>query len=590
MTQIADASLPNPTPVPPAQTRHRLRLFLGLLTVAAAVIIWFTNAVLTERYTTTTRNQSEVRLALFSGSVMSELRRNSIVPQLLSRDPLLIGALGSGDYSQSSQRLIEYREEIGATRIMLLDRNGLTVASSDRADLASDHLSQPYMVEAVVSNTTVFTSVLNDNGLPTFYFSRKIDRQGEEMGVIVVEVDLQKYERSWAGITEAVIVKDSADRILLATEPRWRGRTETEALGTGPAENAFLRAIRARANWFSRDDDPVLGGAGVMRSEGLIPFQGWRIVSYSTFGPVRERVRAAIAVEVMGFAILAAGVFYLTTRQAERHSARLQRESDELKRLNAMLQREISEREKAERNLEVAEQTLAQSSKLTALGEMSAAVSHELNQPLAAMKTYLAGARLLLQRRRSDEAVASLQRINDLIDRMAAITRQLKSYASKSSDRLRRVDMREAVSSSVAMMEPQFRSRRIRITITQPNTEVPVLADRFRLEQVIVNLLRNAVDATRDNNDPEIGLVLSIGRKVSFMVLDNGAGIEDLEALFEPFYSTKSPGEGLGLGLAISSSIVSDLDGRLMARNREGGGAAFEVQLPLYGQEDLAEE
>lgn len=590
MTSDANAISPDPAKEPAAQTVWRLRIFLGLLGLVAILVIWVTNQVLTERYSAATRSQSEVRLALFSGSVMSELRRNSIVPQLLSRDPLLIGALGSGDYSQSSQRLIEYREEIGATRIMLLDQNGLSVASSDRADLTSDHMNEPYMVEALASNSTVFTWLLSDSGAPKFYFSRKIERTGEPLGVIVVEVDLQKYERSWAGITEAVIVKDSENQILLSTEPRWRGRTEDDALGSGPPENAFLRAIRSRANWFSRDDDPILGGAGVMRSEGLIPFQGWRIVSYSTYGPVRERVQAAIAIEVMAFAILAAGLFYLTTRQAERRSARLQRESDELKTLNALLQREISEREKAERNLEVAEQTLAQSSKLTALGEMSAAVSHELNQPLAAMKTYLAGARLLLQRRRSEEAVSSLQRINDLIDRMAAITRQLKSYASKSSDQLREIDMRDVVSSSVAMMEPQFRSRKIRVTITQPETVVPVLADRFRLEQVVVNLLRNAFDATRGRTDPEIELVISIGRNVSFLVLDNGRGIENLDALFEPFYSTKAPGEGLGLGLAISSSIVTDLDGRLLARNRKNGGAAFEVQLPVYGQGDLAAE
>lgn len=590
MTSDANAISPDPAKEPAAQTVWRLRIFLGLLGLVAILVIWVTNQVLTERYSAATRSQSEVRLALFSGSVMSELRRNSIVPQLLSRDPLLIGALGSGDYSQSSQRLIEYREEIGATRIMLLDQNGLSVASSDRADLTSDHMNEPYMVEALASNSTVFTWLLSDSGAPKFYFSRKIERTGEPLGVIVVEVDLQKYERSWAGITEAVIVKDSENQILLSTEPRWRGRTEDDALGSGPPENAFLRAIRSRANWFSRDDDPILGGAGVMRSEGLIPFQGWRIISYSTYGPVRERVQAAIAIEVMAFAILAAGLFYLTTRQAERRSARLQRESDELKTLNALLQREISEREKAERNLEVAEQTLAQSSKLTALGEMSAAVSHELNQPLAAMKTYLAGARLLLQRRRSEEAVSSLQRINDLIDRMAAITRQLKSYASKSSDQLREIDMRDVVSSSVAMMEPQFRSRKIRVTITQPETVVPVLADRFRLEQVVVNLLRNAFDATRGRTDPEIELVISIGRNVSFLVLDNGRGIENLDALFEPFYSTKAPGEGLGLGLAISSSIVTDLDGRLLARNRKNGGAAFEVQLPVYGQGDLAAE
>ncbi len=121
-----------------------------------------------------------------------------------------------------------------------------------------------------------------------------------------------------------------------------------------------------------------------------------------------------------------------------------------------------------EKNLEVAEQTLAQSSKLAALGEMSASVSHELNQPLAAMKTYLAGARLLLQRRRPEEALSSFQRIDDLIDRMGAITRQLKSYARKGGEAFEPIDARDCVSSALSMMEPQLKTRKVRITRIMP--------------------------------------------------------------------------------------------------------------------------
>ncbi|MBL9058630.1 MAG: sensor histidine kinase, partial [Mangrovicoccus sp.] len=317
---------------------------------------------------------------------------------------------------------------------------------------------------------------------------------------------------------------------------------------------------------------------------------GWKMVSFSAYPLVQERVAAVVALEITAFALLAAILFYLTSRSAEQRSARLQRESDELKMLNAMLQREILERQKAEKNLEVAEQTLAQSSKLAALGEMSAAVSHELNQPLAAMKTYLAGARLLVSRQRTEEAVVSFQRINDLIDRMGAITRQLKSYASKATDATGRVDMREAVTTSLAMMEPQFRQRAMRLNVNQPDEPVEVLAERFRIEQVIINLLRNAVDATRKVKEPQIDVILTQGDNVSLAVCDNGPGIADLDALFEPFYTTKGAGDGLGLGLAISSSIVGDLGGRLTARNRPEGGAVFEMVLPRFGEDSIAAE
>jgi two-component system C4-dicarboxylate transport sensor histidine kinase DctB len=217
------------------------------------------------------------------------------------------------------------------------------------------------------------------------------------------------------------------------------------------------------------------------------------------------------------------------------------------------------------------------------MGEMASSVAHELNQPLAAMKTYLAGARLLLQRRRGEEALSSFQRIDDLIDRMGAITRQLKSYARKGGEAFEPVDVKQAISSALSMMEPQLKARVIRITRTLPRSPVMVLADRVRLEQVIINLLRNAIDATRGRADPEIEILLSAGQTATLAVRDNGHGIADLDTLFEPFYTTKKSGEGVGLGLAISSGIVNDLGGRLTARNGETGGAVFEVQLPILG-------
>lgn len=213
---------------------------------------------------------------------------------------------------------------------------------------------------------------------------------------------------------------------------------------------------------------------------------------------------------------------------------------------------------------------------------MSAAVSHELNQPLAAMKTYLAGARLLVERKRPDEALSSFHRIDDLIERMGAITRQLKSYARKGGTALEPLDFRDCLSSALALMEPQLKRRAVHIERTVPTAPVPIVADRIRVEQVIVNLLRNAIDATSNLDDPRIELILAMGDSAMLTVRDNGHGITDFDQLFEPFYTTKAPGDGTGLGLAISSGIVADLGGRLTARNGRAGGALFEMQLPLH--------
>ena len=559
----------------------RMRVGMIVLIAFCVAIVWWTNVFLTERFTESTRSRAEVRLALYSGNILSELQRNQIVPQLLARDPTLIGALNSGDFSQSSQRLIEYRDEIGAAGLMLLDSGGRVVAATDRALLGTNYSSAPYFVEALRSGDTVFTTNILESGGRIFSYSRKIETQGQVIGVIVVEVALRKFEAAWAGFSDAVMVTNSEGLVILSTESRWRGKTEEEALALRSAPNAIERAIRATADWGALPPDAYLSGEAVMRQETRIGFQGWRMTSFTTYAGVRERVNAVIALEIMGFAILMALAFYVASRKATSRLVFFQRESAELRALNAALQREIAEREKAERHLEVAEQTLQQSSKLAILGEMSAAVSHELNQPLAAMKTYLAGAKLLLQRRRPDEALSSFQRIDDLIERMGAITRQLKSYARKGGDAFEPMDVRASVSSAISMMEPQLRRRDMAISASLPRDPVMIEADRIRLEQVIINLLRNALDATKGIKEPEVKVIVTVADEVLITVRDNGHGIEDLENLFEPFYTTKAPGDGVGLGLAISSGIVNDLGGRLTARNGRNGGAVFEITLPL---------
>jgi len=573
-------------PTPKLPVSWRVRLAIIAIMCVGIMVISVTNKLLTDRFTDTTRNRAELRIALYSGNLLAELRQNAIVPQLLARDPALILALDSADYSLSTQRLISFVEEIGAASLMLYDIDGRTVAATDRNRLGSTHRSESYFVDAIRSNATIFTTIKLDGGGYQFMYSRRIQSGGNTLGVIAVEVDLQKFERSWAGISDAVIVTDSSGEIILATSPRWRGQTEADALATQTPQNAIERAIQATADWTALPPDAYLQGEAVMRMENRIPFRGWRMTSYTTYASVRERVNGVLALEVMGFAILLALTFYFLSRRTAGRLAIFQRESAKLRALNAALQREIAERKRVQETLAVAEQTLEQSSKLAALGEMSAAVSHELNQPLAAMKTYLAGARLLLRRNRPDEALSSFGRIDDLIERMGVITRQLKSYARKGQEAFSPVDIGLALASSMSMMEPQLRQRQVQIARILPDNPVVVMGDRMRIEQVMVNLLRNALDATKSVRHPQVEIILAGGETATLTVRDNGPGIDDLDALFEPFYTTKQPGDGVGLGLAISSGIVNDLGGRLTARNGQAGGAVFEMQLPIMGEGD----
>ena len=557
------------------------KALVAVLVVVGGIVVWVLDGWLSESFTLDSRNRAELRLVLYAGNIESELQRTQIVPILLARDPVLREALQNSNYASISQLLIGLQADVGAASMELLDTLGRVVAATDRNRLGVMRANDLLFVDARRGNDTIFAVQPRDSGGYGFGYARALRVNGQVIGVVTVEVDLAKFERAWSRFAEAVALIDSEGRIILATEPRWRGRSEAEALALRDAPTVIERALRYTADLAGRGPDGFVANEAVLRSETRVRHRGWRLVSYTTFDGVREKVNGVLALVVTGFALLLAAVFYVFSRRAWSQSAQFELESVELRQLNLRLQREIAAREKMQKELTVAEQTLAQSSKLAVLGEMSAAVSHELNQPLAAMKTYLAGARLLLNRRRSEEALVSFQRIDDLIDRMGAITRQLKSFARKGGDAFEPLDLRTCVTEALAMMEPRLRERRVLVVRTLPKQPVQVMGDRLRLEQVIINLMRNAVDATAQVNAPQIDLILTEGDTVTLTIRDNGTGIADIDKVFEPFHTSKRAGEGTGLGLAISSGIVADHGGRLTARNAPEGGAAFDIALPV---------
>ena len=279
---MADTSAPVPAAAPKRAADRkslrkglswRARLAFLIVVTMAMTVVWFTNSLLTERFTENTRTRAQVRLALYSGNMLSELQRASIVPLLLSRDPALIGALNSSDFSQSTQRLISYREEIEAASLMLLDTSGRVVAATDRTLIGSTHRNASYFVEALRASGTVFTTSTLDAGVREFSYTRKIETGGETAGVIVVGVDLKKFESSWAGFSDAVLVTDSEGEIILATESRWRGLTEEEALEVRSAPSAIQRAIQVTADWAALPIGAYVQGEAVMRKERRVPFQ-----------------------------------------------------------------------------------------------------------------------------------------------------------------------------------------------------------------------------------------------------------------------------------------------------------------------------
>lgn len=549
--------------------------------ILALALVGFGNWWLWSRFEETARSEAEVALALREGSLLTELQRNAAVPLLLAQDPVLTRALASGDHSFSSQRLISVLEEVGAKGILLLDATGRTVAASDRNLIGTSRAHAPYFTRARDLSETEFSYFQAESGAMVFAYSRQITLGGQAAGVIVVLVDFAKIERAWARLAERVFVTDRRGTVLLASQPAWRAKPEAEALALLPPEAPVMPPATLINGPAGLAADTLRGAGAVLRADARLGFNGWRITSFTPLQPVISRMSAALALQAVLVALLLAAGFYARNRRERAQSARLRRDAAALRALNTRLEREITERQRAEANLEIAEQTLEQSSKLAALGEMSAAVSHELNQPLAAMKTYLAGARLLMQRDRPEEAEASLRRIDDLIERMGTLTRQLKSHARRGDSAASEIDLRDALEATFAIMAPQVKAARVTLRHVMPARRVPVMANQLRVEQVLINLLRNALDAVQDVEAPQIDVLLSLGETATLSVRDNGHGIADLEALFEPFYTTKAPGDGTGLGLAIASGIVAEFGGALTARNGASGGAVFELQLPI---------
>ncbi len=552
---------------------------VGLSLVVSVLMVWGSYGYFTQNFTENLRTQAQTRAALYAGNIKSTLQKHSVVPFLLAQDLSLTAALQAGHYASTSQRLIEVSEEIGAASVFLLDISGRVVAGSDRRQIGKVFRSNPYFINALRSTSTVFSTSSEDQNTYRFFFSQKVKSGPKSVGVIVVEVNLRAQEVLWRQLGLLVALVNSQDEIQLSSQLNWR-RQSIQDLLEPPTVSTSRRVLDALQQT-PLNDFVFINGQRLFAAESPVDFSGWRISYFASTQNVAARVNAILALEIMGMAIIAALLFFYLSRTRARESQRLSAESTELRALNTRLSAEMEQRQRAERNLHSAEQNLEQASKLAALGQMSAAVSHELNQPLAAMRTYLAGAKLLVSRNRLDEVKSSFQRIDDLIGRMGVITKQLKSYARKSGETATKIDLRESVASAMAMMAPQLGKNTVHIVQNLPEGKVCILGDSIRVEQIIINLLRNALDALKDIPEPRIEITLEAGKTARLTVRDNGPGFDNPEALFEPFYTTKAPGEGVGLGLAISAGIATEMGGRLMAQNATPLGALFTLELPL---------
>ena len=464
-----------------------------------------------------------------------------------------------------------------------MDKNGSLVAFSAKENFQKKVSYKRFSTDTQNTIETVMSVFRKEDNEFGFFYSRPIEDKGNFIGMILIEVDLKKFEKAWMENGDTIIISDSSGIIILSTEPSWKGLTEEQAFQIKTPENTLKRAYNVTAQWSNlKEEDTHLNTQAAIRFNENIPLLNWNISSFTNYSSVREKVNTILAFEILLLLFLIVFCLYLLNRKNVVRLNLFEEETFQLKELNKRLTEEIKQRKQVEKNLVAVEQTLEQHSKLAALGEMSAAISHELNQPLAAMKTYLAGASLLLKRNRPNETVTALMRIDDLIQRMGGITKQLKSFARKNTESFVPLNFNDAFQSALSIMEPQLKQTNVKIETSFASEPVIIMGDQQRLEQVIINLLRNALDAVIGVEQPEIKMSLYEDQSAIFSIKDNGKGISNLETIFEPFQTTKDSSKGLGLGLAISSNIISELGGMLQGKNRSSHGAEFKIILPLF--------
>lgn len=553
--------------------------------------------------------------------VANELNRYAPIPELLAEHPLLAKALASpgdpGTLLRANDQMQRMATIVGSSDVYLMDASGTTIAASNyqRKDsfVGRTFDFRPYFQDAMeTGGSATYFALGTTSDVRGLYFSHPVvGAGGETLGVIAMKVLVHELESQWhrpASLRESeMVVLDEAGISFLASKSEWLYRDFTGSGGSGPTE-------ASRQRYPNRELAPIVfdslgkpwglsDKAGTMRihdngesQEYLrvrtpLPRLDWSLqVMVST----RTVLWTRLGFVAGGVAIFLGGLLtslYLRERyrreaelalRGEQLERSVARRTADLERSNQQLLEEIRERERTRDELRETQHELIQAAKLAVLGQMSAGLNHEINQPLTAIQTYARNSRRFLEKGEGAMVDANLSEIITLCDKMAELTRQFKVFARKSEGPPAVVDLRQSIDGALKIMAAQDNSSDITIRWNRPERPVQCHGDLIRIEQVMVNLVANAIQAVGGRDRPEITIdVEEDDARWYCVVRDNGSGLPgSTEQIFEPFFTTKSVKQGLGLGLSISRQIVDALGGSLTGRNRsDGPGAEFVLTL-----------
>ncbi|OJB07159.1 sensor histidine kinase [Burkholderia ubonensis] len=617
--------------------KRRLLVLVALAAVlaAACALTW---TVTWQRGVGELQRNAAVRVDRTTNALKSTLDRYESLPYLLGSHPYVQELLAEpkrADYAARANRYLEdLNQHARATVTYLVGADGLCVAASNwRAPdsfIGIEYRFRPYFIDAMNGRVGRFFGIGTISRDPGYYISQPVWRDGRIVGVVVVKLNLEWFQG--ADASEPLVVADDHGVVFLSSVPAWKYHTlkplagpvatsifETRQYAQQPVTPLPLRVEQV----LDRDAQIVRLGPGrraprYLATQRRIGEPDWLLVTLAPIAPVDADARNATIVTGFGFVSIALLAFYWRMRRARvremiRGRALLQQAYAELNRrveertadlseANAQLQKEVGERIRAEQDLRAAHDELIQASKLAALGQMAAGITHELNQPLAALRSFSDNTRVLLDRGEQAAARENLEAIAALTERMGKITNQLKLFVGRARPRNEQALVVRALRSVLALLGERLRGVELVLTLrddaVSPVREAPLdlandhpelvaRCEDLRLEQVLINLLGNALDAVAAGGAPRTAApridvtIEASAATLAIQVRDNGPGVAPdlLPRLFEPFFTTKEMGRGLGLGLAISSSIASDAGGSLTARNAPGGGALFVLTL-----------
>ena len=580
--------------------------FWWLLGGAFFLAAWYVGNLHRDQLLQDLQEQGREELDLYVAHLTGQLDRYAFLPALLADDfrlqSLLIAPNNEAQRDRVNQFLRRVNNSAGALDVYLMDAQGTTLAASNWQDAVTfvgrNFAFRPYFIEAMQGRPGHYFALGTTSGRRGYYFSHPVGDRDEPKGVVVVKIDIDAFEKRWRGEGSELIVSDPYGVIFISTNAAWRYQT------LGQLTSAQILAIRESRRYPEAPLQPVFTAAAVMSADGVqalqanagrstylsilrdMPEAGWEVRLLVPQGLVEPQVwqtrllvLSLLVLATTGMALLLARFRRRQEREQEKRQImegalrelerRVEQRTGDLTEANRLLRREIEEHERTR-------DELIQAAKLAALGQMSAGINHELNQPLAAMKTYADNARAFLDRGKLEQAAWNLSQIGDLTDRMAQISGQLKVFSRRSSGQLLRVSVQACVEGAQRIVGTRLAQSGAALVIDLPDEELYVAADVVQLEQVLVNLIGNACDALVDQPKKVITLTARReGERVKLEVQDSGPGIapDKLKRVFDPFFTTTD--SGLGLGLSISHTIAQRLGGSLSAANLATGGATF---------------